>query len=324
MPSVEDDFLDPTGWPVGDVNVPYEDLREHLLHAAALHARRAVLQRGSSRLLDLLDAAGSVGAAIELASKAAIAAVEPALLAAPARAEAGPPTRAIMHLRGHRSRVTDSAVNEVATIMVRPAIQLAGELHRRITIPAKQLDPAIQVRNAAVHMGLVQDDLLLEAVQLMARYLEQVVSALEEDRTHFWTEHVAALVTALLDERRDAVATLARDLIAQAAATYDRRWGQLEGALKESLISLAEAQRPAWGADAVDHPCPVCGRRGWLVVDLDVDVESIGGGQYEASGEYAFIAQFECAVCGLELEPEMFAAAGIDEMDVWTGWGTGD
>lgn len=310
----EDDFRYPGGWPVGDVNVPYAELADHLVYAACLHARRAVLDRHAMSLLSLLDAASSCGAAVELLAKACIAKVEPALLAAPASRDGAPPTSSLLHLRGHADRVTGSAVRDVATIMVKPAIQLASDLHRRITVTPKQLSLVLDVRNAAVHLGLVQDDLLVEAVVLMATFVDQALPALDETPDEFWTPQVAKLVRSLLDERSGEVAKVVHELIAQAGQHYRTTFGRLDEPSRTVLVSVMEANKPSGGLDASQTRCPACDHMGWVIVDVDVDVEPMGGGEYD-SHEYLFTKGFECPVCGLLLEPEMFEAAGIDTTD---------
>jgi len=158
---------------------------------AALHAHRAVLNRHETSLLDLLDAAVSAGTAVELLAKACVAAVEPALLAASSPGRGSPETQSILRLRGHRGRVGDSsAVRDVSTVFARQAVALAAELHAEITISPRELTLLFDVRNAAVHLGRVQDDLLLEAVVDMARFAEQALAALGQDSDGFWTPHV--------------------------------------------------------------------------------------------------------------------------------------
>lgn len=304
------------GWPVGFHDIPHTDVPDHLLNVAALHARRAVLGRAADDLLELLDSATSAGVAVELIAKAAIARIEPALLAAPPT-RSGTAVRSVLYLRGHREYVSGSPIDEVSTITARTAIQTVLELHSGSTPPPKAVAHVLDVRNAAAHLGIVDKTKLVDAVNAMAVYVNQVLVALAEDTVAFWGPQVNELVLALLDKRSDELGRAVKELIARAGAEYNRRYAGLESTGRATILAAVSAIRPSWGEDAVREPCPACEQEGWLVIDVDQDVEPVGGGQYEAGPEYPYIAGFECPVCGLSLDLEMLELAGIDPEAHW-------
>ena len=71
---------DKADWPFGEFYRGHDDLDGHLVRVGRWHAQRALRLYTSEDPFDLLDAAFSVGSAVELLAKAMLAATAPTLL----------------------------------------------------------------------------------------------------------------------------------------------------------------------------------------------------------------------------------------------------
>ncbi len=67
-------------WPFGDYFRSHDDLAAHLHQVGKRHARRALKLYTSTDQFEMLDAAFSVGSAVELLAKSLLASVSPTLL----------------------------------------------------------------------------------------------------------------------------------------------------------------------------------------------------------------------------------------------------
>lgn len=138
----------------------------------------------------------------------------------------------------------------------------------------------------------------------MARFVEQALTALDEDPVRFWTEKIANLVRSLLDERSDQIARVVHELIAQAAQRYETTLGRLDAASRTAVVAVLEAKAED---DVRPHRCPACGHHGRALIGSELG---------EEGWRWLWIRGFECPVCELELNEEMLHAAGIDMEDV--------
>jgi len=183
-----------------------------------------------------------------------------------------------------------------------------------VTATPKKFGPLLDVRNAAAHLGLVDDDKLQEAVRLMAQFVEQALAELDLDREDYWSPQMMRIVDGLLAARRDEISQLAHELIAQAAAAY-REWSRQLGAEQfRALVEMAEARTLDAELVTVNHPCPACDNVGWVLVSHESEYERVGEDEYDVT-HYSYAAGFACPVCGLNLDSEMLEPAGIDYLD---------
>ena len=307
-------MADRNWWPIGERGRPSAELAEHLFDVAALHARRAVLTATAAEPIQLLDAATSVGAAIELIAKAAVATVEPSLIAGHSDAS---PTRTILLLRGDLERAAGwSLARDIRTVPAKTAVLIASEVHQSLTTTPKAVALPFAVRNAALHLGIVEPDELTEAVAIMASYTRKVLRALGRDPIAFWSPQILPLVTTLLDARATALEHAALAAVARAADEYARTLGRSTDDGTRAVIAALEVQQPPHEVYAVTQTCPACGNDGWVVIDMGVEVEYSPDGPSDLF-TYPYIAGFVCNVCRLNLESEAFPFVGLDEVSIW-------
>lgn len=280
-------------WPAGAGKCGATDLPWLLLGSARDNALRAVGMYESSSRLQLLQAAVSVGAAVEQAAKACVADIEPALLAEKGQVEA------VLWLTGHKDLAKKPAI-EIRTITGVDAAMIARERRPNVVAPHDQVLSAMNVRNAATHMAFVDQASLRDEVSTMVRIVDSIVLALGEDRTQFWADSLP-LIDELIHQRLSAVA---RIVAAKREAALRRVRGLIKGLGDElgSLILAARSHR-SWSSDH-DEPieCPVCSQQAWLqcgVEESDPIADGEGGLYVERT---AFPFSFECSVCGFQLE----------------------
>lgn len=217
----------------------------------------------------------------------------------------------------------DLAAAGVKTISLSQTLTRLVRLLGELPIPEKHQHRIADVRNGAVHVGAGQEArfVLLDSLAV----IDVLLPRLGIDRASFYGVHTAT-VDALLDQRRDEIAHEVTRLMARARAWLAR---QVEVRGRKAFNALAEERESAafvflpGDREAVEVECPVCGRRGKLSGaftasgEVDVDVEPIGGGEYETVAmPYWQLTlspdSFSCAVCPLELEsPQELAAAGL-------------
>jgi hypothetical protein len=292
-----------SSWPGGEYWFRHEDLAGLLLSAARDNAVRALTLYISSDRLELLQAAVAVGAAVELAAKAFLASIEPNLLAERADVDT------ILHLSGKRSLAAEPAT-AIRTLGGVAACRLARRLGREVVAGETEVVRAMEVRNSATHMALVDREELRSRVPAMVRIVDSLVVEMGEDRARFWANRLE-LADQLIEERLQQVAQIVE--AKRAAAT--ERLAQLTRHLNEAsrVLVLASLARHAVSSDhdeAVN--CPVCGQKAWLccwVEDGGSDVED--GEVWFHQTAWPF--EFNCSVCGLTLEgDEELSAMQLD------------
>lgn len=289
-------------WPRGHQSVSHSQLSQMLLQSARFHARRALTQFSSSHDDALLDAAASTGNALELMAKALLASTEAGLLA-----DRGDPD-SVLRLagKGHLAQLPPSRTKTKSASEV---LVLVKRLHPAFRWNAPVDELALRVRNAALHLGIVDATELRSAVKIMSRAVDDMVRSYgEADRSVFWGEAVLRLVDQLLDEAASEVKQEVAAKVAAAGAQLARRTVGLAPESAELLLRALSGSAPRTSAEHVEAAeCPVCHRQGWLLcgvdrgpVEWDFDDEGLPHGAWvdlTASPE-----AFECPVCGLDLD----------------------
>jgi hypothetical protein len=273
-----------------------------LMQSARFHARRALTQFSSSHEDALLDAAASTGNALELMAKALLASTEAGLLA-----DRGDPDSVLRFAdKGH---LAHSPASRTRTRSASEVLVLVKRLHPAFRWNAPVDELAVQVRNAALHLGIVDATELRSAVKIMSRAVDDMLrSDGQADRSAFWGEAVLRLVDQLLDEAASEVKQEVAAKVAAAGALLARRTLGLAPESAELLLralSGSASRTSAEHAEAAE--CPVCHRQGWLLcgvdrgpVEWDVDDEGMPHGAWVDLT--AWPEAFECPVCGLDLD----------------------
>ncbi|MGV8977249.1 MAG: hypothetical protein ACOH17_04325 [Cellulomonas sp.] len=301
------------GWIRGNTVVPADQLSLLLREAAQHHARRALVLHTSTDDFDLLDAAAFAGSAVELIAKACIATVEPAALAKPVGTGDGfAVAEHVMRLRGHGVRLTKSPLNRVVTIDASVALAISGKLFAQLTPHSQSAASALEVRNDALHLGLVEPGLLRTAVAAMTNFARAALPVLGVEDEAFWgTATQVNTAATILQARADELAEIVENKIERAQHRYGYLIGRLGADESRHVVRGLEERGIAASGSGYGAQCPACDNRGWVEVEADYDVESDGEGGHVGFQTDSWVAGFHCPVCDLTLDSEEAAEAGF-------------
>jgi hypothetical protein len=251
---------------------------------------------------ELLQAAVSVGCAVELIAKAFVASVEHTLLADKGETDA----ILILADKGHLDKVSPTDLKSItATEGLLRAKRLHPTLVFNVSTPSDQI--VLKVRNAAAHMALVDRTELRRAVLVMCRVIEGLLTPLGLEREPFWGSFALPVVDELLDQ---AIGEVRKLIVAKVAAARQRLRDMLEGldANGRALVVASLTTRRTLGNGEHNEPqqCPACDEQGWLlcvVIRNDVEYEADEDGHVGALvPRTGYPYAFECPVCELELD----------------------
>lgn len=186
-------------WPQAKYWSAHADLAANLNDRAAEHAATALQHWTSDEIHQAVLAATAAGSAIELMAKAHLAHTSPVLLAERADLDT------LLHLlgEGDKAKVAPSAVK---TISATTALAHARRLNPEIQFSPPNDDLVFRVRNAAVHLAIVDSDELHEAVGIMVRAVDSFIALSPwPDRATFWGADRLGAVDALADDAADVV-----------------------------------------------------------------------------------------------------------------------
>lgn len=292
-----------TWWPSGAFCVPMDGLRKLLARSARHHARQTVRLFVSDASDERLQAAVSAGTAVELLAKAFLASVEPVLLT-----EKG--DRDSLLLLSDKAHLTDSKPGDVRTLGAHEALLVTRHLHKAFLYNPQADRVVLQVRNAAIHMALVEQTQLRQAVLVMCRLVEGLLAPLALNREAFWGQIAMPAVDGLLDEAQDELAQVVEAKKAAARSRLARLLTGLDSAaIAVVLASLSRSKRVTCEHDQ-PWTCPVCEQRAYLCCQVEG-----GGMNWPDDGSYvprtAYPVSFSCSVCELELDADELIELGV-------------
>jgi hypothetical protein len=305
-----------TVWPGIGRGLTHEDLPKHLFTVAAMHARRALA--AAEDPLDQLDRATSIGTAVELLAKAALALVSPTLIA-----EKDPKSLLLY------SGIPTTPAHEAKTKLAIDCLLLLKHSHSvKFSLPTDS--KVFSVRNLALHIGQVDATLFDEALNTMTRVNEEILDVVKTydaslDRSTFWGTELLDHVDERLKGEREAKKLELEELKAAARRDYER--------LKQMDLSDAALTQLADRDPAIDDPviasadyyperpeCPVCGFDGWLgyaVTDRGtayVETDPMHDDAWYFVDLTVEAVQFVCVVCGLNLDADLIRLEGMDNV----------
>jgi hypothetical protein len=309
-----------TIWPGIGKGFAHEDLAKHLFMVAAMHARRALAAAEEER--DKLDRAASIGTAVELLAKAALALISPTLIAD----------------KDHKSLLLYSGVpvipaHEAKSKTATECLLILKQSHSLDFNPQTDLN-VFSVRNFALHMGQVETALFQDALRIMTRLNEAILAVMKNydpsprfDRTRFWGRSLLPQVDERLKEEQEARRLDLEEKKEAARQRYDQLLSQrLDDAALGSLSDRGSGLNDdlATWCDVPDYEserrlCPVCGWLGWLGYEVisrgPVRAETDDAPHHDAFYMVDVTIQavdFACGVCGLRLHSELLR---LEEMD---------
>lgn len=286
-------------WPAGDIWRSHDDLPGHLASSGRWHARNALRHWTDDDLDEALTAAVSAGCAVELLAKACLAKVSPALLLERADVES------VLHLSG-RGNLSQASPTIVKTVGATGALTSLKKLLPTLPYSARNDEVLFRVRNAAIHMALLDKDELAQAIKSMVRLCDRMVALSHWTPEGFWGRTLVAAAIAVADEEASEVK--ARVAAKTAAATM--RWEELQRDIPVAIRSTyLRALRTGGPNTTIEHEqrqdCPICGESGWVSCAIQEDVRELDmpeGSLTEVVARTAWPQIFECHVCGLRIE----------------------
>ncbi len=292
-------------WPAGKHLAQHSDLAALLSESAQEAAQRALRLFVSDDRLELLQAALAAGTAVEHLAKAVIVSVEPTLLADKVDRDT------LLWLSGKGNRA-ETRATRIRTVGALNAVKLVAALHKGASVPSILAEAALEARNAAAHVGLVDRDELHGAVGGMCSTVDVFLNLMGSDRGPFWGDYLGVADT-LIEADRAAV----EQIVAAKFASAHARLARLTDALPAdytALVLATMAQKPLIADHEEERPCPACGQRAWLACDVeegDVEFDHDEDSVSAWVSRTAYPLWFECSVCGLTLDERELQHLGL-------------
>lgn len=289
-------------WPFGNVYRSHSDIASHLHQIGQWHARRALRLYSSEDEFEQLDAAVSVGTSVELLAKSLLASVNPVLLLPHT-----PDTQALLKYSGTKTPGIDHPdAIQVKSLDATKAVERLRQLKLFPASVAPADNLVFGVRNAAAHMGVVNQNLLRSAIRPMVRFAEHTRIHYGHDEDPWWGDELSSIATQMvltetLEWEQIVQSKLATARIRVAALRENLPPAAADGILASMLGSPRTTMDYAEPA-----ACPSCDNLGWATGTVDAGA---GETQYDEDGWPTFysrlnVLHFECNVCGLRLTNE--------------------
>lgn len=282
-------------WPVGLAQVvEFEDLHLALFDTARLHARRALSTYSSYDFFECIHAAISAGCAIELLAKSYIATVSPALLA-----DRGD-EKSLLIFTGNRRRLDLNPVSAKSR-GARECLILVSKLLPSIGFSSRQFDEVLDVRNAAIHLGLFDSTALRTAIESMTWVVSEILQhGFNLPNSEFWGDRNLVAVSNILDHATKAASKALEIKLANARETLHLLTTGIEEPQISAIASALSERPPPWNSEYAGRaPCPVCNSEGWI--SCEIEPHSPLEGDDEGYEAIAIPFAFNCSVCQLGL-----------------------
>lgn len=298
------------GWPAGAHHVAYDKLPDVLWDGSSNHARLVHELYPGELAWDAQRVAISIGTAVELLLKHALARHSFHLLPDKYAVETALTLDDKGTMQDHLPQLT-TVTGLVA--FDRANAQCALKLNK------KDFEPIFQVRNAAIHLGVASTRANEAAFKKMVLLTDRVFTHLgtePSERVRYWGgEEAAKFVRAIVDEAITEAKARYEQLLRRAREDYQRLAQSLADAGKADVIKQFAEVTPTIDLateEASPHQCPACLNMGWVVYEVRRSypmVEYSDGGEYgyEPAG-VAYVERegsadrFECGVCRLKLD----------------------
>lgn len=301
---------------------------EHFTASAQEHGQEAFHDKARDRVG---AAALTLGVMLEHLAKAYLVGQHPAYIID------GKSFDNLLAVCGHAKHIKNG--HRVRTITLEQALLRFGQMN-----PPFQITPEIRLiidaRDGSAHAGERPED-LDQIFQTALTLAQKLLKALDQDEATFWGGY-ADTVTAILTHHADAVRADVHLRIAEAARSYDERFGSMGSEQLAALTAAVEVMKSANDPDNSDEAdCPACYNMGLLTghsemrwePDYDYDSDT---GRDEFVGVYGqlilFPFQFQCLFCqllleegtelavvGLEAPRELRDANADDDRDYYNG-----
>lgn len=282
-------------------NTDSQSPMERLYWAASHHAQAANLKVSSGDRHLRMEAAIHAGAAVELMAKAILARVDPRLLTEDRDGHhivvdmlVGSGEAVASKRRGSGSQ---------ATVSARKALDLALRLCPEVVPHDSAAGVALKARNAAAHAAEVDDTKLADQVTAANDFVLAGVDSFGRSRTSFIGDALDQ-VEREVAERNAALKVKARHAVELAKRRYDTPAVVMHGSDPTKVSSRV----PFHGDHYDRYECPACANQGWLIWNVEVELDAADERNVNA---YLNYIGFACFYCGLELTDAESDAVGI-------------
>lgn len=297
-------------WPFGAVYRSHADLAAHLHQVGQRHAQRALRLYTSEDEFEQLDAAISIGSAVELLAKSLLASVDSVLLI-----PLNPDTPALLKWSGtKRAGVENPDAFQVKSLEATKAIDRLRHLKLLPSWgPSDHL--VFSIRNAAAHMGVVQQNLLRSAIRPMVRFAEHTRTHYDQSPAAWWGDELATIAPGMVEADALAWGQIVQAKLTAARLRVSELKADLPSATADAILSsMVGSWRTSMEYNETTE-CPGCGFLGWATGEVD---SGAGETQYDEDGLPTFystlhVLHFGCNVCGLKLTDEAeLDVAGVE------------
>lgn len=275
---------------------------ERFYWASSHHAQAANIKVSSDDRHLRMEAAVHAGTAVELMAKAILARVDPRLLTEDRDGHhvvldmlVGSGQAVAAQRRGRGSR---------ATVSARKALDLTLRLCPEVVPHDAAAGVALAARNAAAHAAEVDDMKVADQVTAANDFVLAGVDSFGRSRTAF-------IGDALDQVERDVAERKAasRDRANRAIELAKRRYDTPAVIMHGSDPAKVSSRVPFHGDHYDPYRCPACGNQGWLIWNVEVELDAT---EERNVNTYLVYMGFACFFCGLELDDVESEAAGVE------------
>lgn len=299
-----------SGWPAGTEHVAYDKLPDLLWDGSSQHARVVHELYPGEDGWDAQRLAISIGTAVELLLKHALALQSFHLLPDKYGVETA------LTLDGKGTPV--SHLPQMATVAGTTLAERASKLWE-LKWGKDDFDLIFRVRNTALHLGVASTQANKDAFKKMVLLTDRLFTHLGADtaaRVEYWGgEESEKFVRAIVNEAISEAKARYEQLLRRAREDYEKLIQSLVEASRAEVIKQFAAVPPtidSGNEEAKPHRCPACQNMGWVVYEVHrglpmVEYSDDGDYGYEPAGA-AYVERdgladrFECGVCRLKLD----------------------
>jgi hypothetical protein len=295
----------------GSYKVEATRVTSFLRDASRHHANRALkFGHSSTAEFEQLDAAISVGTAVELTAKALVTTIHAPLLVKSQTNKELKSAHGALIFSGNAG--LGMSMYDFQTIDASVAVSLVQQL--KLAPGQVNVKKALDVRNLAVHMSVVHTSDLIEAVGQMTAYINASLADLETTAEDFWGESQEAAHDAVRvrDMRTKEAAQAA---IQKSMDLFESKFGELDTFQMAAIARMLVDSYDIYSDSTAELDCPACSTLCPIGIDMDWDVERVGDA-YDAIPVGPVVLDFHCPACGLDLTPEELDAVGIDTSEL--------
>lgn len=299
--SADSQEFDPTSqWSFGYETFGNDRLPEHLLEVSANHAHAALRKSDSQNPFEWLEAAIHSGGAVELFAKYYLARINPVLLVDMKSIQ----NHGLLYVLGQEIPESETRNRKVMTRSPLSCFELVKLLSSN-TLHRDELNTVLDVRNSAVHMGLVDRPELQRSLQSMVLLIDSLMPLTDVPRSKYWGQQLIRINK--LASQEELHERIAGKLSAAKQAAKD-----LPAIDPQKLReALRVTSRDEGLFDSEEYPsgatywyrqlCVACGRAGtvFCIETISEPSQTFQGDAYVS--EYADGISYLCHHCGLEL-----------------------